>query len=122
MSGITPTKSKLQIWRERVEAQGRSGKTVRVFCGERRLKQHAFFYWRKKIRDLPGRFIPVARALPWAEKSPRIHLPNGVQIELGAGLESGAVHQFLRGLCGVGYPMLGGDDSSAPRRGYRAKS
>lgn len=112
MSEIIPAKSKAQIWRERIEGQVRSGKSVRVFCEEHQLTQSTFFYWRKKFRDKPGRFIPVSRALPWASISPRIHLPNGVRIELGAGLESVAVNQFLRGLCGVGHP---------PKDGHRAK-
>lgn len=103
MSEIIPAKSKAQIWRERIEEQVRSGKSVRVFCEERQLKSHTFFYWRKKFRDVPGRFIPVSKALPWASTSPRIHLPNGVRIELGASLESVTVDRFLRVLCGVGH-------------------
>lgn len=103
MSEIVPTKSKAQIWRERVEEQVRSGKSVRVFCEVRQLKPHAFFYWRKKFRDKPGRFIPVSWGLPWVQGSPCIYLPNGVRIELGAGLGSGVVNRFLLGLCGVGH-------------------
>lgn len=123
MDEITQTKSKARIWQEQVEAQVRSGKTVRAFCEEHQLKRHTFFYWRKKfqalsnkgleIGRLPSRFIPITGALPWAGKSPCIHLPNGVKIDLGASLESGAVSQFIRSLCGVVYP---------PKDGHSAKS
>lgn len=120
MSEIAPVKSKVQIWRERIEEQVQSGKSVRVFCEEHQLTQNTFFYWRKKFRDKPGpkgtafgrRFIPVSGALPWASVSPRIYLLNGVRIELGAGLESEAVDRFLLGLCGVDHP---------PKDGHRAK-
>lgn len=125
MSGITPAKSKAQIWRERIGEQVRSGKSVRAFCEERLIGLHIFHYWKRKFCRLRppraplrgrertiGRFIAVTGRSHLAGAFSRIHLPNGVRIELGAGLESGAVTRFLLGLCGVGHP---------PEDGHRAK-
>lgn len=122
MNEIAPLKSKARSWGELIKAQVQSGQSIQVFCVGRQIKTYAFYYWKKKLRDLspkgaplwPSRFIPIPRTIPLAAKSPRIHLPNGVQIELGAGLESGVVNQFLRGLCGVGNPMPKGGHSEKP--------
>lgn len=114
---------KVRIWRERVEAQVASGKSVRLFCEEHQLKIFTFCYWQRKFRgssrknpntvflsNLPRRerrFVPVSRvcgvagSIHAAFKSPIIHLPNGVRVELGEGLESLRVNQLIRSLCGV---------------------
>lgn len=104
-------KEKVRIWGERIEAQVQSGRSVRVFCEEHQLKISTFFYWRNKfcksahknlVLSSPSRFVAISQThVP--PKSPLIHLPNGVQIELGGGLDSVAVSQFIRGLCGVGH-------------------
>jgi hypothetical protein len=97
-------KSKARSWEELIKTQVQSGQTIRVFCEGRQIKKYAFYYWKKRLSGCRGRFIPIPRAIHLVGKSPRIHLPNGVQIELGAGLESGVVTHFLRGLCGVNHP------------------
>lgn len=101
MHEIAPLKSKALGWAELIKAQVQSGQSIRAFCEARQIKKCTFYYWKQKLRRSTQRFIPISRAIPVATKTPRIHLPNGVQIELGAGLESGVVSQFLRGLCGV---------------------
>lgn len=102
-----------RIWGKRIEAQRQSGRTIKDFCEEHRLKRPAFFYWRKKFRrssgkdlrivSLPNRFVVIPRKTEVSSKLPCIHLPNGVQIELGAGLESVVVHQLIQELCGVSH-------------------
>jgi len=102
MNEITVLKGEARSWRELIKAQVQSGQSVQVFCDGRQIKKHIFYYWKKKLCGLPSRrFISLSRESPLAAKSPRIHLPNGVQIELGAGLESGAVNQLIQKLCGV---------------------
>lgn len=118
MNEVSILKDKEQNWKELIKAQVQSGQSVRVFCEERGLKWYTFYFWKQKLRRaaplaegrLPAsswegaqRFIPIPRTIHLAVKTPRIHLPNGVQIELGAGLESGAVSQFIRSLCGVSH-------------------
>jgi len=111
MSDITPTKSKAQIWQERIEEQIQSGLSIRAFCEARLISAHTFHYWKRRRERPGGRFMAITNFD--STSAPRIHLPNGVRIELGAGLESGAVSQFIRGLCGVGHP---------PKDGHGAKS
>lgn len=124
----SPRKEKVRIWGERIEAQLHSGKSVREFCEEHQIKQPTFFYWQKKFRKLPekslkvsgspspmagaSRFVALSQKIQGSLKSPLIHLPNGVSIDLGGGLEFGAVRQFIRDLCGVGHP---------PKEGHNAK-
>lgn len=113
---------KAEEWQERIRSQAESGQKVPEFCKDRQVKRENFYYWRKRFRNLSrkdlkgessaGRFIPLT-GKGLNSRVPRIHLPNGVEIELGAGLESGAVTQLIRDLCGVGH---------LPKDGYRAKS
>lgn len=108
MSEIIPTKNKVQIWRERIAAQIESGQSIRAFCEERQIKLHVFHYWKQKFGEPRGgsytsRFIDVSHRSHPVPGSPRIHLPNGVKIELGESLESASVSGFIRSLCGVVY-------------------
>lgn len=100
--------SKAQGWQGLVEEQLSSGQSIRVFCEGRHLSPHTFGYWKRKFQhlqsgSLTNRFISIARKVSLSGGFPRIHLPNGVDIDLGEGLESGVVSQFLQNLCGVGH-------------------
>lgn len=108
MNEIIQGKDKAQVWRERIEAQVLSGKPAREFCKEQQISASNFYGWRKKLNSFKprktfGRFIAMQSKARYAGGVPRIHLPNGVQIELGERLESEAVSQFIRNLCGVGH-------------------
>ncbi len=46
MSEIISTKSKVQIWRERIEGQASSGKRVGFFCEEHAITVFALWYKR----------------------------------------------------------------------------
>jgi hypothetical protein len=110
MSEIPRLNDKAQGWQKLVEEQSHSGKTLREFCEAHQVKRNIFYYWKQKFRGLAGkglksdglsgRFISLKREVN--SRLPRIYLPNGVQIELGEGLESGAVSQFIRELCEAG--------------------
>ena len=101
---ITPTKSKVQFWQELVTAQAGSLQKVQDFCRAQGVNYRVFYYWKRKLGG-PGRkssrFIVMGKRAQAATVSPRIHLPNGVRIELGEGLECEAVGRFLRSLCGL---------------------
>ena len=117
MNEIISLKDKAEIWRERIESQVSSQQTVRAFCLEREISPQTFHYWKKKFCDLrrkglAGRFVKITKGAQVAGTTPRIHLPNGVKIELGESLESVGVSEFIRSLCGVGHP---------PKDGHHAK-
>lgn len=101
-----------QRWRSLLAEQAASGQSIRIFCAERQIMRHTFQYWRAKFlhsnQNQPSRFIAVSRR-DVRTISPRISLPNGVTIDLGDGLDSNSVNQFLLALCGVG--LSGGADA-----------
>lgn len=131
MSGMmVQAETRMVHWRGVVAEQRASGKSVMVFCRERGINHHTLRYWRKKIfpeiyrgktkSKSMSRFISVAGSAGFSSHSPRVVLPNGVHIDLGAGLESDLVSHFIRGLCGVNAPVQDGYFPSTG--GRRAKS
>lgn len=106
---ISPRAARAKRWHELIAEQVASSKSILVFCSEHGINHHTFRYWRAKFADLkntgqqnqPSRFISVLRQ-DFKSAAPRIVLPNGVTIDLGTGLDSNAVNQFLLNLCGVG--------------------
>lgn len=60
-------------WRERIEAQERSGLTVRAYCKERDLAEHSFYAWRQRLRaEAPVAFALVEAKFAHAEESAQI--------------------------------------------------
>jgi hypothetical protein len=39
-----------ELWRQRIAAQEKSGRPVRVFCREQSLSEATFFAWRQRLR------------------------------------------------------------------------
>ena len=100
------------LWRRRIEEQGVSGRSIREFCSEAGISKVGFYYWKRKLLSpVQRRFITLSRSS--SPRSPRIHLPNGVQIDLGSGLDTQVVQEMIQKLCGVGHP---------PKDGYRART
>jgi hypothetical protein len=50
---------KREVWKERIARQKKSDVSVRAFCKEHGLQEHAFYGWRKRLQPKP----PVAFAL-----------------------------------------------------------
>lgn len=104
--------NKVKSWREILSRQKASGQSVSQFCLEQKINFHTFCYWRNKFAKSQGRFLIIAK--PELRPSfAKIHLPNGVTIELGSSLESVETQGFIKSLCGVG---------QQPKDGCRAKS
>lgn len=57
----TKAEERREEWRERVGQQESSGQSIRAFCRERGLKEHAFYGWRRRLRkqNTPVRFALV---------------------------------------------------------------
>ena len=107
MNETKSTNNKIEIWRERIAAQVASKQTVQAFCNEQQINLSTFYGWRNKLSGAKPsvrarRFINITQRVE-TMVSPRIHLPNGVKIELGAGLESAHVSALIHSLCGVGH-------------------
>ena len=49
-------------WRERIAEQARSGLSIKQFCKDRGIPEHAFYSWRRRLRETePVRFALVDR-------------------------------------------------------------
>jgi len=72
-------------WRQQVGQQELSGQSIRAFCGERGLKEHAFYRWRRRLRkqNTPVRFALVETKSA-AETVPPIELmlPSGDRLRI----------------------------------------
>jgi len=107
MVGTTRHASKSENWSTKPDEHHRSGQSVWEFCNAQGLSVATYYYWHKKLRDikrenLPSRFVPLPSKIHAMTGAPRITLPNGVQIDLGDGLDAATVREFLQNLCGVG--------------------
>jgi transposase-like protein len=39
-------------WRQRIERQERSGQSIAAFCRSENVSPHAFYAWKRKLRDV----------------------------------------------------------------------
>jgi hypothetical protein len=67
-------------WRRMVRGQAKSGMTIRAYCAQRRVKESAFYWWRRELarRDAakPAAFVAV-----------RVHSPSALDRVDGMVLE-----------------------------------
>jgi hypothetical protein len=85
-----PSAGRRDQWRERIAEQARSGFSIKQFCKDRGIAEHAFYYWRKRLRDAePVRFALVDRT--GASDAPEWHLEltllTGERLRIGAKLD-----------------------------------
>jgi hypothetical protein len=69
-----------ELWRERIAQQAQSGRSIRAFCKENELAEHAFYFWRLKFRQDQR---PVTFAL--VEAKQRAKESNGIELVLAQG-------------------------------------
>lgn len=57
----TKQEQRREQWRQRIAEQERSGQSIHAYCGERGLKESAFYGWRGRLRkqNTPVRFALV---------------------------------------------------------------
>ena len=88
-------------WRERIAEQGRSGLSIKQFCKDRGIAEHAFYGWRKRLRETePVRFALVDRAgsPPAPEWNLEVTLLNGERLRIGAGVDAVTLRTVLEAL------------------------
>ena len=89
-------------WRKLLQDQSRSGLSVRAFCEERGLRQHAFYFWRREVqrRDAERSTLkssqsgPVRRSVLQPQAFARITVSDAgigssapaIEIVLGSGI------------------------------------
>jgi len=101
---------KADEWRERIEAQRGSGRSVRSWCGEHSLPEHAFYWWRTRLGlspAAPQRPRRRAEEVRFAEvvvpRSPvidpiRLNLTGGRELILPASMPIESVVTLIRAL------------------------
>jgi transposase-like protein len=105
--------AKEQFWRSILKRFATSGQSIRQFCAARKLKETAFYFWRREIRrrdsgdgrprrrgkPQPLAFTQVVVRRPEAEDSGlRLRLLGGRELLLPAALSPARVAELLRAI------------------------
>jgi hypothetical protein len=48
---VKKAEQRRELWRERIAQQETSGQSIPAYCRERGLKEHAFYWWRRRLRE-----------------------------------------------------------------------
>jgi hypothetical protein len=76
----TKQEQRREQWRQRIAEQESGGQSIRAYCGERGLKESAFYGWRGRLRK---RNTPVRFAL--VETKPGVEAPPPLELLLASG-------------------------------------
>ena len=88
--------AKEQFWREQMAGQPGSGQTIRAYCRRHRLRESAFYFWRKELARRgagtkpKAAFVPVrvTGEQPAASGGPAERTPTGrIEIVLSDGCQ-----------------------------------
>jgi len=96
-----PAASARDQWRERIAEQARSGLSIKQFCKDHGIAEHAFYAWRRRLRDTePVRFALVDRAggPHVAEGNMELTLLTGERLRIGAGVDAATLRTVLEAL------------------------
>jgi transposase-like protein len=85
-------------WRERIAEQARSDVSIKQFCKDHGIPEHAFYAWRRRLRETePVRFALVDRtggpAVPGSNLE--LTLLNGERLRIGAGVDAVTLRAVL---------------------------
>jgi len=96
-----PAASARDQWRERIAEQLRSGLSIKQFCKDRGIAEHAFYGWRKRLRETePVRFALVDRTggCQEPERNLELTLLTGERLRIGAGVDAVTLRTVLEAL------------------------
>ena len=88
-------------WRERIAEQARSGLSIKQFCKDRSIAEHAFYSWRRRLRETePVRLALVDRAgsPPAPEWNLEVTFLTGERLRIGVGVEAVTLRTVLEAL------------------------
>ena len=91
-----------QFWRELIERQQQSGRSIRAFCESEGVSQPSFYSWRKRLQESNGRptaqFVPVQIAVesaPARQGRIEILLSNGKCVRVEPGFDAQVLRDVL---------------------------
>ena len=76
----TKQEQRRELWCQRIAEQENSGQSIRTYCRERELKEHAFYGWRGRLRK---QNTPVRFAL--AETKPVVEAASPLELIMASG-------------------------------------
>ena len=91
-------------WRRLVRSWAKNGCSVREFCRREKVRESAFYYWRRELERREGKskgprssgvFVPVPLAAE-AVGSMEVRLRSGQVLRLGAAFDPGRVAELVR--------------------------
>jgi hypothetical protein len=91
------TKTKSQMWEERLSAFLKSGLSQRQFCTQKQIPINTFQFWKKKLRDKQGKavFVKIDNNFP-EEKHVEIINHNGIRIILNEQVPDETAYAVLK--------------------------
>jgi len=98
-------KEKRQFWENHVQAWQQSGLTQAEYCRQNNLKNHRWWYWRKRIShpaETDVTFVPLRFS---SNKTSRTGIsvvtPNGYRIECDTGFDFSKLRQLITTVRGL---------------------
>lgn len=92
------SETKREYWGKLLAEQEASGQKIRPFCRERGIGEHAFYLWRKRLREDQTVRFAVLETKP-AKGEPvaalELVLNNGERLRIGAGVDAATLRLVL---------------------------
>jgi transposase-like protein len=85
-------------WSKLISEQAVSGQAVRLFCQERGVGEHSFYYWRKRLqKNEPVRFALLEAKTQIEDMAPALELvlSTGERLRIGNGVNAATLRVVL---------------------------
>ena len=98
-------KEKRQFWEDHIQAWQQSGLAQVEYCRQNNLKNHRWWYWRKRISlspDTDVTFVPLRFSSSQISRSGiSVLTPNGYRIEIDNGFDFSKLRQLITAVRGL---------------------
>jgi hypothetical protein len=98
-------KEKRQFWEDHVQAWQQSGLTQAEYCRQNNLKNHRWWYWRKRLSHPPETdvtFVPLRLSSSNISRTGiSVVTPNGYRIEWDNGFDFSKLRQLILAVRGL---------------------
>jgi len=99
------SKEKRKFWEDQIQAWQQGGLSQAEYCRQNDLKNHQWWYWRKRISHLADNdvtFVPLRfSSSKVSQTSIRVVTPNGYRIELDHGFDLSKLRQLITAVRGL---------------------
>ncbi len=99
------SKEKRKFWEDHIQAWQQSGLAQVEYCRRNKLKNHQWWYWRKRVSHHPDTdvtFVPLRFSSSKISRSGiRVITPNGYRIEFDNGSDFSKLRQFITAVRGL---------------------